>query len=151
MSDYGIQICSLFYIIILIIIFFSKKRINSLENKIFKFIIILNFLGQILEIGCIYFVKYLDKFFVLRLIFTKGYLVYLISWIFLFTLYIFIITYKNSNKFNFNHYLLILLIPYFLCSIATVFLPMSYHNENGEIYSYGFAPKFAYIVSFTFF
>ena len=36
-SSLFFQICSLFYIVLIIIIYFSKKRINSIENELYSF------------------------------------------------------------------------------------------------------------------
>ena len=50
MSSLYFQICSLFYIVLLNVTFFSKKRLQSLENKLFSYMIITNLLGIILDI-----------------------------------------------------------------------------------------------------
>ena len=44
------SIVSLFYSIMLIIIYFSKQRIETEENNIYKKIILINFLGLVIEI-----------------------------------------------------------------------------------------------------
>ena len=43
-------ICSFFYILMLLIVYFSKKRLSSIENRIYSGLIITNFFGVILAI-----------------------------------------------------------------------------------------------------
>mgnify|MGYP003314520709 CR=1 FL=1 len=45
-------ICSCFYSILLIYIYLSKKRIQSIDNKIFILLAVSNFLSLIGELGC---------------------------------------------------------------------------------------------------
>ena len=49
-SSLYFQICSLFYIVLLMIIFFSKDKIKSKENKIFSILIVSNFIGLLLDL-----------------------------------------------------------------------------------------------------
>ena len=44
------SIVSLFYSIMLIIVYFSKQRIDSDENAIYKRLVLANFLGLVIEI-----------------------------------------------------------------------------------------------------
>ena len=46
--------CSLFYSILLTIMYFSKKRLNRVENKIYGSLIICNLIGVILAVSCYY-------------------------------------------------------------------------------------------------
>lgn len=47
-----IQIISLVYSFMLMIVYFSKKRLNTPENKVYKILIIVNFVGIILDVIC---------------------------------------------------------------------------------------------------
>ena len=47
-----IQIISLIYSFMLMIVYFSKKRLNTPENKVYKLLIIVNFVGIILDVVC---------------------------------------------------------------------------------------------------
>ena len=53
-SSVYFQICSLFYIVLLICVFFFKKRLNLLENKIYRILMITNAFGLILDISSIF-------------------------------------------------------------------------------------------------
>ena len=54
-------ILSLFYIVILMVVYFSKKRINNLENKIYSCLIVDNFIGLVIAILCYYTVLNCEK------------------------------------------------------------------------------------------
>ena len=49
-----LTIGSIFYSVLLIIIFFSNKRIKSFDNKIYSMLIICNFIGLIIAVACYY-------------------------------------------------------------------------------------------------
>ena len=42
----------LIYSFMLMIVYFSKKRLNTPENKVYKLLIIVNFVGIILDVIC---------------------------------------------------------------------------------------------------
>ena len=52
-----LTIGSIFYSILLIMIFLTKKKIKSLENNLYSILIITNFIGLIIAIACFYTVK----------------------------------------------------------------------------------------------
>ena len=89
-----LTIGSVFYSLLLITVFFSKKRLKTLENKIYSMLIICNFIGLILAIMCYYTVLYNDIVPMLNFIISRLYLIYLVSYLIfpLLLLLIFIIT-----------------------------------------------------------
>lgn len=89
---------SLFYIVLLVIIFFIKKRINTIENTLFKMIMISNLVGVILAILSYFTILNIDKFGLINVVVSKGYIIYLLTWLTLFAIYIFIISIKDINK-----------------------------------------------------
>lgn len=56
MTFIGFPISALFYVIIFLIVHFSKKRIKIFENSLLLGIMILNLVGLLLELGCYYVV-----------------------------------------------------------------------------------------------
>ena len=88
MSSFYPQIVSMFYSILVMIAFFAKKRIRSIENKIFGLLLVGNFIGLILDvIG--FSLVYLNANIILINIFAKLILVYLALWIFTMTIYVY--------------------------------------------------------------
>ena len=54
-------IYSLFYSVLLNTVYFTKKRINTLENKLFESIMLTNFIGVLLAIFSYFTIKNIDS------------------------------------------------------------------------------------------
>lgn len=151
MNSIIFQICSIFYIFMLMIFFFSKKRVNTEENKIFSYILICNFIGLILDIFSIFTILYSDKIPIINILVCKGYLVYLLSWITLFTIYIFVISKKKDDLKKYNECIirvkknLFVIFGFFFGFIFI--LPLYYNKTPGYVYSYGPAAYVLYLYS----
>lgn len=154
-SSIFFQICSLFYISLLLIVYFSKKRLANMENKIYIILVVTNFIGLLLDIGSVYTIVNMNKYPILNKIISKAYLVYLLTWMFLFTMYVFVISRKkNENKNisdvglkNYSKILYPTCIAYVIFLILTIIFPL-YYKDNGKIiYSYGPSANLLYLVS----
>ena len=137
------QICSLFYICMLIFLYFSKKRIKTDETC--------NLIGLFLDVSSVYTIAHIDKVPILNFVISKGYLIYLLTWITMFTYYIFILS-KMGKEFTnrvvyINTIRKILYVCYFIFLILTLLLPLYYSTEIGNIYSYGPATSVLYVYS----
>ena len=139
-------VCSLFYSLLLNGVYFSKKRLKTIENKIFERIMVTNLIGVLLALGSYYTILNENKFPILNIVVSKGYIIYLLTWLTLFTLYIFSITSKNIEK-ELTKIKKIFMVLYIIFSIGIVMLPLYYHNNNGAIYSYGPSANVMFIVS----
>ena len=53
--------CSMFYIILVTCMYFSKKRQPNIETKLYGYLIISNLVGTILATSCYYTIFYMDK------------------------------------------------------------------------------------------
>ena len=146
-------ICSAFYIMLLLIVFFSKKRLSSIENKIYSWLIITNFFGVIIAIFSFLLMLKSEHFGLLCDIVNRTYLLYLVTWITLFSMYVFIISY-NSKKLNIKEkakkYKEIFRncgIAYIISGILVYVLPLHYNVDGSSVYSYGPATKLVSLVS----
>ena len=148
-------VCSLFFSILLSIVYFSKKRLNTIENRLYSILIITNLIGLIIHILCGIVTPMNDED-LSSIIFSKFYLAYLLTWIMLFTIYIFCISRRNelekgkeqATLKNFFIKLFVCIFSiYIICCIFLIFLPIKIFNENGIIYTYGKAVDFLYIIS----
>lgn len=117
------SISGLLFIIILMYNFFSKERINSLETKIYKYMIILTSFGLLLDIiTCIIFNAGLDYHSIAYVFASKFVFAYFVVWFLLFAFYIKSISITNvdnrKNLLNTTFYLFIILffivIPFIL-------------------------------------
>lgn len=144
--------CSLFYSILLTIMYFSKKRLNRIENKIYGSLIICNLIGVILAVSCYYTINNMDNMLFLNYIVSKSLLIYYLAWITIFTIYVFVISYQKKarneelKKKNIKKISKLFTILFFLITILVCILPLYFHNTNGIIYSYGPSANLLYVV-----
>ena len=145
-------IYSLFYSLLINIVYFSSKRLRSIENKIFEKIMLTNFVGVLLAIGSYFTIKNIDRFELLNTFVSKGYIVYLLTWLTLFSVYIFVISIKEGKdkKSDVNKIINLFGILYLIFLIIMIIKPLYYHNINGAIYSYGPSANVMYIVSIVY-
>ncbi|MBQ7031856.1 MAG: response regulator [Bacilli bacterium] len=146
-------ICSAFYILLLLVVFFSKKRLSSIENKIYSWLIVTNFFGVILAIFSYMLMLDAENFGIFCDIVNKTYLLYLVTWITLFSIYVFIIAYnsrKLSTKELVKKYKSVFRncgIAYIISAILVYVLPLHYNVKGAAVYSYGTATKFISLLS----
>lgn len=145
-------IYSLFYSLLINIVYFSSKRLRSIENKIFEKIMLTNFVGVLLAIGSYFTIKNIDRFELLNTFVSKGYIVYLLTWLTLFSVYIFVISIKDGKdkKSAVNKIINLFGILYLIFLIIIIIKPLYYHNIKGAIYSYGPSANVMYIVSIVY-
>ena len=139
-------IYSLFYSSLLNIVYFSKKRLETLENKLFAMIMLSNFVGVLLAILSYFTITNMDKMPIINILVSKGYIVYLLTWLTLFTLYIFTISSKNIGK-EMNKIQIIFSALYLIFFIVIIIKPLYYNSEPGKIYSYGPSANIMFAVS----
>ena len=142
-------IYSLFYSVLLNIVYFARKRLVTFENKIFEKLMITNLIGVILAIGSYFTIVNIDKYPIFNVIVSKGYIVYLLTWITLFSVYIFAISIDDSKnrKKKINRIIKGFSILYVIFLIVIIIKPLYYHNAGGTVYSYGPSANVMYVVS----
>ena len=138
-------VCSLFYSILLIIRCFKKENVNS---KILKALVLTNFVGLIVEVMCTFAAYNIDKLPILSNFILKFYLVCLITWIILFTMYISNISETKIKRVKFEN--IIFKIVYFISCVSVMALPINLVNNGVERYTYGPGVSLVYGLSFLF-
>lgn len=145
-----IQICAIIYSFLLIIVYFNKKRYNSFENKIYSSLIIINFIGLIIDITLgVVSARYMEHQ-ALTIVLTKLYLLYFVTWIGCFTFYMITISNsKNSGSdlFEFKRKSKILLLFFIVILLVIYLLPVKFSITDKGIHSYGGGTTLAYVVS----
>ena len=138
----------LFFGLLLLITVFSKERINTYENIIFKIIIVVSFVGLLLHIGCFLTMTYAGVNSFINFLVTRLYLIYLIAWMALFTLYVMVICcQKKVTEEFFQKYINRILVISIIFICLALFLKLDFYMDNKYIYSYGPSVNCVYIYS----
>ena len=140
-------IFSFIYIIVLSFLYFSKERINNGENKIYKYLLITNLIGLVLQFLCDFVsykydvVPHIISDFILRM-----YLVYFIIFISLLIIYLIEISFKYKKIAT-----TITLIMDLIMSILIFILPYSLYRDVSQkiYYTYGTAVQIVFCLSTT--
>ena len=147
-----LTIISLFYSVLLMIAYFSKDKIKTLENKVYSKLIIINFIGIILELFCTIFAGYAKDYLVFYTILNKLFLVELTIWCSVFSVYVFLISSKKEKN-ELKSYLKKVSIFHIVIDVITMFLifvlPVQFNiNDLGYVmYSYGPSVNIVFISS----
>ena len=137
------SISSIIFLFIFIIIFFSKDNSKNIETKMYSILLVLTFLGTILDI--VGFSLYKQGMEVNSLIYkslARTMLVYFILWATLFFKY----TYSVSEKKIFKINNIFIMIAFIICSFIAVVLPISFKTMKNVIYPIGMSVNFTYFV-----
>ena len=125
------------------LIFFFRKHIKTKETKIFSYLLVVNFIGLIVELVCAYIGYNYETNNLFAHIFTKIYLIYLMTYLFIMTLYVYSIAYMKKNEDYYNKLKLISYVIYAIFCLVVLLLPIK--TEAG--FATGYSVSFVYIVS----
>lgn len=144
MANISFTACSLVFIIIIAIVFFTKKRITSVENNIFAKIMILTIIGATIEIfNYFLIINGISDNSIIYNIISRMILIYYLLWGMLFIYYISIISCKKDYK------------KIFYClgaitALIDIFLPLNYLYKDIMIIPSGLAVFFVYGIFFIY-
>ncbi len=136
--------CSLIYTIIIAVLFYTKKRISSFETKIYNVLLILAIVNMFIELHlCINVLINININGFYNMFLNRLFLVTMLSWITIFTIYIFRISFGNNESYQIFFSKKGMGYPIFL-SIVFVFLLLAlflpiYQFKDGQ-YSYSYGP-----------
>lgn len=150
-STIFLSAASLCYIFMLVIVYFTKERVNTSETRIFTRLLILSIISLISELYITIIPINMEiPLFVFSL---KFYLILCILWLSHFMEYVFIITrndderatinYKQSYKKLYRTFWGIIGLIMLVVSL----LPIYFFNENGMKYSYGVGVDIVFALS----
>ncbi len=140
-----IILCSAVYILLTANNYFSKKRINSIETKIYGFMIIICILSLIFEFLSILYVNVYKDFYWQSQVYNRCFLICILLWVTLLTHYIYSISFLDKlNKKNtvYKKIVLPFFIIIFIFVILITILPLEFYSQNDNVYSYGLATDF---------
>ena len=130
-------VLSFIYLILIVCVYFSKKTINNLDNKIYKVCLIINVFGVLLDI-LQYFLIYFSAPSLVITIVSKMFLAYIITWTSIFAIYVFSI---RDNKLKCNFFMCSI---YFISLVFSALLPIDYYHSGRIMYTFGYAVSFVY-------
>lgn len=131
-------ITCIFFSLLLNIVYFSKQRINNLENHLYKYLVITNLVALVFEFFCTYFSYYYIPIFSSLVI--KIYLVVLLSWITVLTVYM---LYVSRGK----NYLKAMILVMTVLMILIFILPIHFEMAKYGPTVYGSAVNIVYLMS----
>lgn len=141
-----VSICALLISFFLLINFFSKKRYDNKETKIFSYMLIFNFINTIFTLSIVF----IEKTNIINIIFLKILNklnnVIQLGWIWLLFLYMLYMLCNNKEK-KYNLIKIITVIINILLGILIFILPTSFYNN---IYLNGLSETFSYIIYFVY-
>lgn len=143
------SMCSFFYSLLLIIVYFRKKRLDTLENRIYGWTIIVNFIGIILAITSYITIIYYNQIPITNMIISKALIVYYLTYIWLLTFYIYVISKKvnyDNVHTDFKKVINFGFIVYIILALTIIILPLYFKNDT-SVYSYGPSANVTYFVS----
>mgnify|MGYP007069936085 CR=1 FL=1 len=126
-------VCCLVFYIFLFIIYFSKKNMKNIENKIYKLLLIFNGLYVLTLTICLTMVVLMNNYsydpslFNILVFLYKIAIVFLISWFIFLSFYIYVVTNEKKDNFieninkNYKKYFLALFILIFCISTIHMF------------------------------
>lgn len=136
-------ICSLVFILLVSVVYFYKPRIKSIENSIYKWLVVSNIIGLILEILCYFAVDLVTEHYFISIVILKLYVVYIFVWSVIFNVYVFVVSHKNYDKKDnslniyFNKVKRITILASIIISIIMLMLPIEIFNDGKLTYTYG--------------
>lgn len=141
MVNISFSVCSLVFSLILLVVYFSKKRIDNKETKIFSKILICTLLGVIIEIICYFFrINDYGSGDLIYIIINKLILIYYVWWGTLLLIYVNII----SSKEKYNKYYIIFC---FLLSLVVFVLKLDFVLIKNLLIPSGLSLIFVYGMS----
>ena len=150
MSIVSFSICSFIFVLMFIIFYFSKERLNTLDTKMYSCILVTNIIGIMIDVfGYFIFKIYGSESFISILI-SKFYLVYYFLWAYFFLLYIFVISFREKTEYllqkKFTKTSIIL--TSIIISLIVLIMPIQITYEDNVAYSSGLSVNMVYGLCF---
>lgn len=142
-------IVSFIYILLTSIVYFSKSRINNIENNVYEKLLLITPIGLLLELGCNITAMYNINKLVSNII-SRSYLIFILSWLVIFTLYTFTITkYKESKLKDYKNSKTrkTIIISYIISIVLLLILPIDFVLKENSAYLGGIGIKFLLLAS----
>lgn len=142
---------SLFFSILLFVIYFNKKRIKNLENKIYTYLIITSLVELILELVLDTIMPVYKENLILSTLLAKTYCATIMIWLTLLISYVTSISLVLKQKTENIKTIKTLYTIFALVNIFAIYLlPINFYYNNKVYYTSGPSVNIDYIVSFVY-
>jgi len=144
-----LTVSALIYTIITIILFSTKKKVNKLENRLFKRLLLLSVLSMITEL----LIVLTNNILYIGTIIQKLFLVFIVLWLSRFMDYTFAITrfdskksdVENIKKYKGIYY--IFLMANVVCSLLIMIAPISFNDIGTAKYTSGLSVDIVFLIT----
>jgi signal transduction histidine kinase len=142
---------SLLFSILLIIIYFNKKRLETTENKIYSCLIMTSVIEIILELVLDIIMPVYTSNILLSTFIAKTYCVVILIWLSLLITYVTIITIVQKNKTENKKIIKSIFILITIISALLIYVsPINFYYDKIVYYTYGPSVNVDYIMSFIY-
>ena len=140
-SSIGFTICGLIFLFLVLIMYLSKKKYESLENKIYRFILYLTIILLLIELTYAISMNYVKHPGIFNEIIARSYLLGCIIWVTCLIVYIWSLGKKNQIKQNTKKYkkiiTIVIVVIDLILFIISCLLPVNYFGGNGNLFVIG--------------
>ena len=150
MSIVSFSICSFIFVLMFIIFYFSKERLNTLDTKMYSCILVTNIIGIMIDVfGYFIFKIYGSESFISILI-SKFYLVYYFLWAYFFLLYIFVISFREKTEYLLQKKFTkpSIILTSIIISFIVLIMPIQITYKDNVAYSSGLSVNIVYGLCF---
>lgn len=150
MSIVSFSICSFIFVLMFIIFYFSKERLNTLDTKMYSYILVTNIIGIMIDVFGYFIFKIYGSESFINIMVSKFYLVYYFLWAYFFLLYIFVISFREKSEYLLQKKFtktIIILTSLFICLIILI-MPIQITYEDNVAYSSGLSVNMVYGLCF---
>ena len=142
MISISFSICCFVFLIIIACTYFSKEKINNMDNKVFSILILINLLGIIIDVGGYFSFRNLGSDSLINIIISKIYLIYFMSYAFCLFVYIYVLNFNTNKLLNYIY------SAFAIICFLLLFLPIEIYFDGVIGYTQGLAVNFSYIFGF---
>lgn len=142
MISISFSICCFVFLIIIACTYFSKEKINNMDNKVFSILILINLLGIIIDVGGYFSFRNLGSDSLINIIISKIYLIYFMSYAFCLFVYIYVLNFNTNKLLNYIY------SAFAIICFLLLFLPIEIYFDGVIGYTQGIAVSFSYIFGF---
>lgn len=150
MSIVSFSICSFIFVLMFIIFYFSKERLNTLDTKMYSYILVTNIIGIMIDVFGYFIFKIYGSESFISIMVSKFYLVYYFLWAYFFLLYIFVISFREKTEYLLQKKFTkpSIILTSIIISFIVLIMPIQITYKDNVAYSSGLSVNMVYGLCF---